>query len=372
MESGKPDKQDLIDYLRMNWKDPGDYVIEKFRRYDYIIIGEPHRIKHQVEFIKNLIPRLYKAGVYDLGMEFGSYELQDEVDRLITAKEYDEDLARSIMFRNSPTWGYNEYLDIYREAWKLNKSLPDDAQKFRVVNLCYTPDWKSISEEDWNTKPRKEIMQKVWNRGDYDEHMANVVFREFVDKKKKALIYCGINHGLTHYHQPVYDYEDRKVKFYKYVRNRMGNILYDRMPEHLFFIVMHSPWEPIERLGRETKMIYPVDGIIDGVMREFVNKETGFDVKGSPFGEIKDRKSSYSVGYEDFKLGVFCDGYIFQKHFSDFEGCTVDSKFITKENFNKAVQMLHPLSRKLYEKPIDLIDVTKRAADFRKRYGYLK
>jgi thioredoxin-related protein len=117
------EEQKLAAYLTSHWRSPEDYVVEKFSKYDIVFVGEIHRVKHDVELIHNLIPRLYKAGVYNLGIEFGRYEDQDKVDRLITADKYDEDLARWLQFKQFVGWGYKEYEDIYRKAWELNKSL---------------------------------------------------------------------------------------------------------------------------------------------------------------------------------------------------------------------------------------------------------
>jgi uncharacterized iron-regulated protein len=110
-------KKNLEDYLNTHWKSPEDYVIDKFSDHDIVIIGEVHGVKHDVELIHHLIPRLYKNGIYNLGIEFGSYEYQNKVDELINGKVYDENLARWILFKNNPIWGYKEYMDIYREAW---------------------------------------------------------------------------------------------------------------------------------------------------------------------------------------------------------------------------------------------------------------
>ena len=176
-EISQEEKQELIQYLTTHWKTPEEYVVEKFSDHDLVFIGEYHRIKHDVELIQNLIPRLYEIGVRNLGIEFGCYEYQDQVDSLITADEYDEDLARWLMFKWSVTWGYQEYMDIYRKAWEMNKSLPKDAPRFRVVNLDYRPNW-NLAEEEMTP----ELWKQIWHKGDRDQHMAQVILKEFVDK----------------------------------------------------------------------------------------------------------------------------------------------------------------------------------------------
>lgn len=352
------EKEELVNYLKTHGKSPEDYVVEKFKDYDLVFIGEFHRIKHDLELIHDLIPRLYQAGVYNLGIEFGAYEMQEKVDSLITADEYDESLAREIMFKWSVYWGNKEYMDIYRNAWELNKSLPESAQKFRVVNLNYRPDWTALQEN-----MSIQLWRKVWHKGNPDVHMADVIFKEFVDKRQKALIYSGTHHSFTHYYQPVYDYG--KKNFVRFTKNRMGNLVYQKLPDRVFHIVLHKPWQTKE--GEET-LSYPVGGVIDQVMREFKDKRIGFDVKDSPFGRLRDEGTYYAFGYEDFALSAFCDGYIFQKHFKDYEGCTVDTKFITEKNFKEAVDYFDEFGERKNLRTIkDFINLMRERADIKKR-----
>jgi uncharacterized iron-regulated protein len=363
-EVSQDEKQELVQYLRTHWKTPEDYVVEKFSNYDIVFIGEYHRIKHDAELIQNLIPHLYKKGVYNLGIEFGSYEYEDKLDLLITADRYDEDLARWLMFRwTEVNWGYQEYMDIYRSAWELNKSLSNSAPKFRIVNLNYRPNWPAAKVD-----MMPELWKQVWRKGDPDEYMAEVILREFVDKGRKALIYSGYFHALTHYHLPIYDFENKKLV--RFSSNRMGNIVYNKIPKRVFNIFLHSPWPTKTSFEHDH---YPVGGIIDGVMQEFNDKRVGFDVKGSPFGKLRDDDAYFSIGYDNFALDTFCDGYIFQKHFSDYEGCTVDTAFITKDNFQEAVNYLgNPRERKFLSRPEDFIEAMRKEADMKRRLHGLK
>ena len=117
----------------------------------------------------------------------------------------------------------------------------------------------------------------------------------------------------------------------------MGNLVYNKIPKQIFNIVLHYPWPMKKDIG---KYCYPVEGVIDKIMMEFGGKKIGFDVKNSPFGNLGDKRSVYSIGYKDFKLSQFCDGYIFQKNIMEYEGVTLDRKFITKDNFEEAVEYL--------------------------------
>ena len=278
---------------------------------------------------------------------------------LVTAQEYDEDMARWIMFKFAPYWGMTEYIDIYKKTFELNKSLPKDAPKFRVVNLGYRANWSLLGP---NTSV--EMRKKVFHKGDPDEYMAKVIFKEFVDKGQKALIYSGSHHAFTHYNQPKYDFKEKKLWGLK--KNRMGNVVHSKIPDKVFNIFLYSPWMTKED---GTKLAAPVNDVIGEAMKEFKDKRVGFDVKGSPFGKLTDDSTYYSIGYKDFTLSTFCDGCIFQKNLSDYEGCTADTKFVTDENLQEAIRTLPNVeARKLFATPEDFVNNVRKDTNMKRRF----
>lgn len=361
MREVSPDeKNELIEYLQSNWETPENYILSKFQDYDIVFIGEAHHIKHDVELIHNLIPLLYKNGVYNLGIEFGCYEYQDKVDSLITADSYDEDLARWLLFKWGSYWPYKEYMDLYKKAWELNKSLSKDDPKFRIVNLDYRVNWTLITE---GTPSRR--LKKVFYKGERDVHMANVIFKEIVKKDQKALIFAGQQHAATHYYHPRYDF--KRKKFLHFNKKVMGHLVYRKMPDKIFNICLHYPWPTLESL---TEFNYPVGGVIDTIMKEFEDKRVGFDVKDTPFGKLQDDSTFYSAGRENFKLSDFCDGYVFQKHIADYEGCEVDLLFVTEENLEEAIDYLpNPRLKKIFKSPQQFLVFMRLKVNTKRRFG---
>jgi Zn-dependent M28 family amino/carboxypeptidase len=356
-------KAALVAYLKSDAQSPEDYIVGKFETYDCVFLGEYHRIKHDVELIHALIPRLYKAGIHNLGIEFGCYEDQDQVDTLITGESYAEDVARRLMFRWFCVWGYQEYMDIYRKAWELNRTLPAGAPKFRVVNLNYRPDWKAATETMTD-----DLWKKVWWKGDPDRCLADVILKEFVAKGKKALVYSGSHHAFTRYHQPVVDFE--KKQLIRFNNIRMGNLVLEKIPGRVFNIFLHSPWSIKDDFNQHS---YPAAGVIDRLMREFKGRPVGFDVVGTPFGKIEDPQTYYAWGDEGFRLETFCDGYIYQKPFSEYEGCAVDPKFVTAENLQEAIDTLpNPAARKRLKSAADFLAAMRQDADMRRRFRDLE
>jgi hypothetical protein len=145
-QSSQPSDRELTSYVKAHWQTPEDYIVGKFKKYDVVFVNEGHRIKQDPELIQHLIPRLYKAGVRNLGFEFARYSDQADMDRLIAAPTYDENLSRRLLFNMFVGWGYKEYLDVLRSAWALNRSLPVSAPKFRIVGLGSTADWSKARE----------------------------------------------------------------------------------------------------------------------------------------------------------------------------------------------------------------------------------
>ena len=322
---------ELFGYLEKNFMSPENYILSKFKDHQIVFVGEYHRILHDVRLIHKLIPLLYQGGIYNLGIEFGVRRDQDRVDKLICAPAYDEQAAREIMFNFGAFWAYKEYMDIYRAAWEVNHKLPPDAPRFRVVNLNTFMDWSYVKTDADRRNP--EVMKKVWPEGDSDRVMAETIIREFVENNQKALIYSGIHHAFTRYRQPIY----YQGKFIRFVEDRMGNRVRQKLGDKVFTVYLHAPW-PDKDYQDE---LYPAGGVIDALFaKENSLRPVGFDLAGTPFGELPGPGSLYEEGYDPFTLKLFADGYIFTKPISQYQGVAADEKFITEANFKRAVEQI--------------------------------
>lgn len=316
----------LASYLKEHWTTPEDYILGKFSRYDIVLLGEDHRIKHNLQLAHRLIPMLYRAGVYNFGMEFGASEDQAQLDALVTGEHYDEDLARKLMFSYNVGWAFKEYMEVYRVAWKINRSLPPGARKFRILNLSYKFNW-----DGYNGIKTPTNVARVFYKGNSETFRAELLRREILNKREKILILTGSVHAFTRYQQPVNDYLSEG--FYRLENRYMGNLLHQWAPDRVFFIMLHRALDG--RLGGPTELVYPAKGALDQVMASFADKRVGFDLAGTPLGDLPD-DSYHSIGHPDFRLHDFADGYIYEKPFSEYEGCTVDEKFLTEENWPDA------------------------------------
>ena len=320
----------LLDYLQKNGKAPDDYVIGKLKDHSVILLGESHALKDNLDFVAALIPKLYKAGVYNIGMEFGASEDQSRLDSLINALVYDEQLARDLMFNYNVGWAYKEYTDIYQAAWTFNHSLPSTAKKFRILNISYKYDWSHF------TPPRTpQNMSEVFMKGTTDKYRADLIEREIILKKEKIVILTGTPHAYTRYQSCSFEFN--ADNFCHYDDGWFGIRLYKKYPKEVFDILLHQPFYNFQ--NKKPVLLSPANGQIEVLMDSFNYAPVGFDLFNSPVGSLSD-SSSYSLCHPGFTMADFFDGYIFLKPFSKMRGCTFDSLFFAGKSWEQVQQQL--------------------------------
>lgn len=357
-------QQRLVSFLQAHAQTPEEYVVSKFRDHDVVFVGEYHRVKHDPELIRNVIPLLHRAGVTTLATEFARREDQPLIDKLLRARRWNEALAREIVFRQLVVWGYQEYVDVYHAAWQLNRSLPRRAPKFRILALGDSPDWSLFkTPEDQNDDA---IKKKVW-RGGGEEFWANVILDE-VAHGRKVLVYCGIHHAFTAYKQPIVT----GGKFVRLTDERVGNHVYAAIGSRAITLALHAPWRGAG--GYDAPMTYPVDGVIDALMRELPPnlRRAGFDTThGTPFGDLAGETAIYKHGYDHFRLADFCDGYIIQGPLSEAQGVTPIDGFINAGNLRRA-QLGVPNPRMRNATAEEFMEGVRADADIPRRWRQLE
>lgn len=312
-----------------NAQAPDDYIISKFKDYDFIMLGEDHGVKNNLELVINIIPKLYQAGITNIAMEFGAQEMQAKLDSLLSAPKYDEQLARDMMYFYNVGWAYKEYPAIYKAVWEFNKTLPTDAKKFRVVNLSYYYDWGKF------TNPRTpEVMSKVFYKGPISVFRKDIIENEILKKNEKGLALMGGVHTFSRYRFRTPDY---KMDLFDTSSDlTTGNKLYRDYPSRIFNIMLHSPFTDKNHKG---DFISPADGEIEAYMMLNGNKPIGFDLVNSPAGKLRDN-NCFSIGYENFTMGDLYDGYIFLAPLSQLEGCSIDKDFFKGHPWSETEKQL--------------------------------
>ena len=332
-------KSALIEYIKSHHQSPEDYIISKFKDHDIVFLGEWHRIKHDPELVQHLIPLLHNAGVDFLGLEFARRAEQTLIDSLMQAPVYDEQLARYVVFKNFVFWGYKEYVDIFKAAWQLNRSLPAGSRRFRILGLNNSPDWSLVKTPE--DRDRYEVMSRVWH-GETEEDWAKVLFDVVVSKGEKALVYCGIHHAFTEYRQPI----AADGKFIRFGDTRAGNFVFQKIGKRTMTINLHAPW--VNAAGYDKPIVLPADGYVDATLKELESRyqRVGFDLTDTPFGRLPGETSLYKFGYEHFTLDTIYDGYVCQGPLSSYEGVTPIKDFVNQKNLEEArAQSPNPILR---------------------------
>lgn len=310
------DTSELLDYWQTHHRTPLDYLAEKFRDERWVLVGEFHRIRHDVELIASLVPRLHETtDVRHLAMEFLCRHHTAEANRLVGAETYDRERMIDFFREQFPSWGYEEYLEIFRSTWASNRRLAKKRGSFKLVGLHPCIDWETVN---YGTDPAAVAAERK-KQERYDEIMAEALEESVLRPGHKALVFTGIAHATGKFVEYRYGTDEQLV--------RMGNLVY-REPyrKDMFFVALHAPFYD-HAAGKE---IYPFDGVLDELMLSF-GKDIGIDVVGTPFeGLVHRDRSKHAI--TAYSFGEVYDGYVmFRTPIKEYVGVTCIDDWITDE-----------------------------------------
>lgn len=301
-------------YLAAHFQTPEDYIASKFKDHDLIFLGEAvHGSKQNLLFLQKVIPRLYKAGVYNIGFEMIYSDEQPEVDELLAAKQYDNTKALKFLFHWDPMIGFaaQEYADVLRAAWTLNQNLPKRAPRFRIVGTDLRPDWGLVKPgTEFQTRTARwkawagsnEIARNVW--------MMGIMRHEFLDKGLKALIYTGLGHATL--------YVGRDQREETGLRFSVAYLLFRRFGDRVTSLLILSAASQNPMIGEVIAAVPPKYQVI------------GFDVKRTPVGDLPltERMSASIFTNKKFlTMADYTDGAVYIS--STFDVVTIPPGFIT-------------------------------------------
>jgi len=313
-------------YKKYNLQNSNAVVLDAFSESDVVILGENHFIKEHVLFVADLIPKLYNDSIYTMYSEFTYLVDSLLVDSLIFADNFDEKLAKELLVRSGWEWQYKEYIELYHSAWTLNSTIKE-GRKFRIIGLELGRDYTAIQKlEDW-----KDTEKRMAYFREYEDDWANRIISNTINKGEKALVYCGIYHGLTFYKQPV---SNNGIFIRLAGVERMGQYLYQQHKDNCKFIVFHFPWE--QKNNRYEAPVVPLKGKLDQIADRLSEpyKSYGFYTQKSSLAKIKDTMSYFSYGYPNFSLSSLCDAYLVIKPLCELNQCEAVPNFIDASNID--------------------------------------
>ena len=329
----KPQLMEALEsHVKSKAQSPEDYIIGCYIRYNtkfnFIFLGETHRVKQNAEFVQRMIPVLYGNGIYNLCTEFARREDQPLIDSLLTGDVWDEGLAREIAFRYSPMWGYREYIDIFKSAWKVNSGLSAGERRFRIFGLNDSPD---LCPAGGNNNDRGGFLARVASGGG-EENWFRVLSSILDVPGEKAMVHCSMYQALTEY---KYAERDSKGLRIKTGPPTLGNLT-ESLKKDPFTVILHGPWEPAEGCGK--REVYAADGMIDALISRLPEGSLpfGVDTRDTPFSALTATTGIYSMGHPNFKLVDLCQGYICLSPLCELQGPTPIEDFVNESNIERA------------------------------------
>ena len=161
-------------------------VLDAFDRFDLVALGEAHRNQNVHDFAISLIRSSdFPKKVNDIVVEFGSARYQGMMDRYIDGADVSSrELRRAWRDTvNILVWDAPVYERFFAAVREVNQRLPK-VRRIRVLLGDPAFDWDEIAtNEQWE----KVAAQR-------DRHAADVIVREVVQKRRKALLFYGSPH----------------------------------------------------------------------------------------------------------------------------------------------------------------------------------
>jgi hypothetical protein len=176
--------------------DPVDAIIRAFDQKSIVGLAEAHTLQEEHDLIVRLIrdPRFADA-VPTIVVEWANALYQDSVDRYVAGENEPKALVsrawRNTGFSPLAPWDapvYERFFDVVREV---NQTRPPD-RRLRVVAADPPVDWSGTRQEIEVTKQRFPR----------DLHFFQIIDREVIGKRQKALLIFGGGHLYRHWWNP--------------------------------------------------------------------------------------------------------------------------------------------------------------------------
>jgi hypothetical protein len=290
-----------------------------------------------------------------IGWEFGAADYQKDADSVVTAPEFDRKKAIAIMRKSIYYWSYEEYLDIFKSIWELNKTIPltEDKVRFLQLNKPFRPKY-------WDS-PDKKIMLEERNIS-FDNVLPGIIEKEVIKKNKKILIYCGLHHSLTKFKIPSL--------FFMKGDTRAGQILYAKYPDSIYQICLLSPFPPRWVMYKELRhdqdysLVYPFRGVFNQLL-DTLKKPFAVSSDSKAFAGLRDYSSFYAfdtwggVAFKDF-----CNGVIMLTSFDKIEPVHIIPDWVTtNEEVDEVKSLLPDADAAKIKTPQDIIKYINAAGD---------
>ena len=299
-----------------------------------VLLGDQVGVSQHVRFVADSLPELYAAGVTNLAWEFTNDRSQKQLDDLLSAELWEE--SRCIeLFVDLLGIGftYREYADVLRAAWSLNRSLPTDADSFRVIGLGLPTYVEDPALLDGRSATELEL-RNWWMGGHYRDvaafHMANILTTEVLRSGQRAVVLLSAERTTTRLIQWVDGVPTVSV----------GNLLYRWMGEGIARAVFHGAVADSGAINR-------VESLVAGAPEQ--PDQFGISLDLSTLGNVGVNEVVGSIDGSETSLRLrdVADSYIWLGNIESWEACQLIEDVITEDNFTEVEARYRALDPRL-------------------------
>jgi hypothetical protein len=334
-----PEEAEAEERRRTGLATPEDYLAELCALHQVVMLGDRRYVAQHLEFLAAMVPRLWAAGVRNLGWEFTNTRMQGELDRLVTADSWDVEGAHDLFVDVLGVGlAYQEYVDVLRAAWEHNRSLGDDVPTFRVVALglpSYVDDPDLL---DGRSAAEVEL-RNWWLGGHYRDvtaiHMATAITNEVVRRGERCLVYADTERTTTR----LLTIEGGQPAI------SAGNLLHRWMGEGVQRVLFHGALDDDAALERVELLIANAPDDVD---------RFGIDLEYSTLGNVwvPSVKGLLGGSVEPVQLGDVADGYLYLGDRASWRPVRLAEDFLRAGNLERAERQYRALDPR--DEPYDL------------------
>lgn len=303
--SQKSELKPYIDFLRQQNTSPVDYVFELFEDHDIVILGErDHRDMSQYELIKEIISdKRFTDKVGHIFTEVGVHNQTERANRILSGK-YDDylifqkdliGLYRDIDYVG--IWEKYNYWYLLSTIYNINTRL-NESRKLTIHLTDVEFDWDNYFDiDDYTEKYDRDSIMGHNFIYEFDKILQNDS-----EPRKKALVILNSPHSYQNYQTRNYLLNSAAAYIFDYYPNKVANIMINYVNS---------------RKGKDSNDYLFDRGKWDAAFKYLDNPKLGFDMAGSPFGEVPFN------GYDDLPVydtrfkNIFT-GFIFYKPISEW------------------------------------------------------
>jgi len=334
---GDAERSQVAEWLDEQGRGPIEYAVAKATEYPLVMFGEVHERHEALHFLNELIPAVYRqAGVRCVAMEVCLAEDNAAIERLVSSSDFDRELALEIA-RHQPfgLWGWKGYWDVFESVWQLNRSIPQNSEKLRVIGLDRRMDMPSVAMLGFEDNAARDcppweklrIFRAIWTIPRAlarDAFMAAQIEKEIIEKGQRGIAWVGRNHSIIGCPQPGP----------MGAWSRMGFMLRQRHGPMVFQIRLHDMDFSAAFIVKTYNGPGPMLAeFLESVMVMRNNEPVGFDVDESPLALVRD-DGSFEFHLEP-RLG-FTDvaaGYVFLAPWRKLTTCEWLNGYISQRMF---------------------------------------